>query len=140
MAEAVRSSPVWREKDELLRGIPGVGQTLALTLLAVLPELGTLTRQQVASLVGLAPRNRDSGTLRGRRCIGGGRSRVRSVLYMAAMSVLRGRSPLRDFADRLKAAGKVGKVVLIAVARKLLTVANAILRSKKSFDPAFAIA
>lgn len=140
LAAAVAASPVWRDKDVLLRSVPGVGQKLSLTLLAELPELGALTRQQVASLVGLAPRNRDSGTRRGRRCIGGGRASVRSVLYMAAMSVMRAKGPLRAFADRLKAAGKAPKVALIAVARKLLTVANAVLRSRTKYDPGFGTA
>jgi transposase len=137
---AVRLSDDWRAKDALLRSIPGVGEKVSLTLLAELPELGTLTREAVASLAGLAPRNRDSGAMRGKRCIGGGRAAVRSALYLAAMGLMRSKSTLGAFGGRLKAAGKAGKVAVIAVARKLLTVANAVLRTKKKYDPAFGVA
>jgi transposase len=128
LGEAVQNSPVWRAKDELLRTINGVGPALSRTLLAALPELGTLTRKQVAALAGLAPLNRDSGKLRGKRSIGGGRAEVRSMLYMAALSAARYNPKLKAFSDRLKAAGKAAKVRLVAVARKLLTIANAVLR------------
>ena len=131
---------MWRAREDLLRGVPGIGPTVAFTLLAELPELGTLTREQVASLAGLAPRNRDSGAMRGKRCIGGGRAAVRSALYLAAMGLMRSTSTLGVFGARLKAAGKAGKVAVIAVARKLLTVANAVLRTKKKYDPAFGVA
>lgn len=137
---AVRLSDDWRAKDELLRSIPGVGEKVSLTLLAELPELGTRTREQVASLAGLAPRNRDSGAMRGKRCTGGGRAAVRSALYLAAMGLMRSKSGLGAFGGRLKAAGKAGKVAVIAVARKLLTIANAVLRTKKTYDPAFGVA
>jgi transposase len=136
LAAAVEASPVWRAKDDLLRGIPGVGPAVSRTLLAALPELGTLTRQQIAALAGLAPRNRDSGTRRGQRSIGGGRAEVRSLLYMAALSAARYNPALRAFADRLRRAGKAAKVRLVAVARKLLTIANAVLRDGRPFDPA----
>ena len=128
LGEAIRSSPAWRGRDELLRGIPGIGPVASRTLLAELPELGTLGRGKIAALVGLAPMNRDSGTLRGRRTIVGGRAAVRTALYMAALSAVRHNPALRAFYDRLLAAGKAKKVALTAAARKLLTIADAILR------------
>jgi transposase len=136
LAAAVQASPLWRAKDELLQSIKGVGPTLSRTLLAALPELGTLTRQQVAALAGLAPLNRDSGTRRGLRCIGGGRAEVRSLLYMAALSAGRYNPALRSFSERLRRAGKAAKVRLVAVARKLLTIANAVLRDGRPWQPA----
>jgi transposase len=138
LAAAVEASPVWRAKDELLQSIKGVGPTLSRTLLAALPELGTLTRQQVAALAGLAPRNRDSGQRRGQRCISGGRPEVRSLLYMAALSAARYNPALRAFSERLRRVGKAAKVRLVAVARKLLTIANAVLRDGRPWDPALA--
>ena len=128
LAGAIQASPVWRVKDELLQSIKGIGPAVSRTLLAALPELGTLSRQEVAALAGLAPLNRDSGTRRGQRCIGGGRAEVRSLLYMAALSASRYNPALRAFSERLRRAGKAVKVRLVAVARKLLTVANAVLR------------
>ena len=136
LAEAVRSSPAWRERDALLRGIPGIGPVAARTLLGELPELGTLGRRKIAALVGLAPMNRDSGTLRGRRRIVGGRAAVRTALYMAALSAVRHNPALEAFYRRLVAAGKAKKVALAAAAHKLLTIADAILRSKRPWDPA----
>ena len=127
-AGVIEASPVWRVKDELLQSIKGIGPAVSQTLLAALPELGTLTRQQVAALAGLAPLARDSGTRRGQRCIGGGRAEVRSLLYMAALSASRYNPALRAFSERLRRAGKAVKVRLVAVARKLLTIANAVLR------------
>ena len=106
------------------------------TLLAALPELGTLTRQQIAALAGLAPLNRDSGRRQGQRSIGGGRAEVRSLLYMAALSAARFNPALRSFAERLRRAGKAAKVRLVAVARKLLVIANAVLRDGRPWDPA----
>lgn len=138
--DRIRRSPAWREKDDLLRGIPGVGPVLSRTLLAALPELGRLGRGQAAALAGLAPMADDSGGRRGPRRIAGGRSQVRAVLYMAALSARRHNPALRAFADRLEAAGKAKKVILVAVARKLLLMANAILRSGKPWDPAVALA
>lgn len=138
--ERIRSSPAWREKDDLLRGIPGIGPVLSRTLLAGLPELGREGHRRVAALVGLAPLADDSGQHRGARRISGGRGQVRSVLYMAALSARRHNPTLRALADRLTAAGKRPKVVLVAVARKLLVIANAILRSGKPWDPKFAAA
>jgi transposase len=136
LAAAVEASPVWRAKDELLRSIKGVGPALSRTLLAALPELGALTRQEVAALAGLALLNRDSGRRKGTRCIGGGRAEVRSLLYMAALSAARYNPALRAFSERLRRAGKAAKVRLVAVARKLLTIANAVLRDGRPWQPA----
>lgn len=138
LAAAIEASPVWRAKDELLQSIKGVGPTLSRTLLAALPELGALTRQEIAALAGLAPLNRDSGQRKGVRSIGGGRAEVRSLLYMAALSAARYNPALRAFSERLRGAGKAAKVRLVAVARKLLTIANAVLRDRRPWDPALA--
>jgi len=138
LSAAIQASAVWRVKDALLQTIKGIGPTVARTLLAALPELGTLTRQQVAALAGLAPVAYDSGKLRGQRHIRGGRADVRSALYLAAWSAARFNPALRAFSDRLQAAGKATKVRLVAVARKLLTVANAVLRDGRAWDPALA--
>ena len=128
LQQQLRSSPVWRERDALLRTVPGVGPHLSLTLLAQLPELGTLDRRQVAALVGVAPFNRDSGRLRGRRTIWGGRARVRAMLYMGALSASRHNPLIRAFYQRLLAAGKPKKVALTACMRKLLVILNAMLK------------
>ena len=138
LAAAVEASPLWRGRDELLQSIKGVGPAVARTLLASLPELGSLTRGRIAALAGLAPRNRDSGCRVGQRSIRGGRAEVRSVLYMAALSAARYNPALRAFSERLKRAGKAVKVRLVAVARKLLTIANAVLRDGKPWQPALA--
>jgi len=134
--DAVRGSPVWREKEDLLASVPGIGPTIARTLLADLPELGTLDRRQVAALVGLAPFTRQSGQWRGRSFIGGGRATVRSAVFMGAMVAIRWNPQLRDFHQRLVAAGKPKMVALIAVARKLVTVLNAILRDRRPWQTA----
>ena len=128
LRQTLRRSPVWREKDDLLRTVPGVGEQLSLTLLANLPELGTLNRRQIAALVGVAPYNRDSGALRGKRAVWGGRSRVRAVLYMGALVASRHNPAIRDFYQRLLAAGKPKKVALVACMRKLLVILNAMLK------------
>ncbi len=128
LSNAIRNSPVWREKDDLLKSAPGVGPVLASTLLASLPELGKLNRKQIAALVGVAPMNRDSGKLRGKRTVWGGRSRVREVLYMSALAAARHNPVIREFYKRLRAAGKAGKVALTACMRKLLTILNAMLK------------
>ena len=128
LRQTLRRSPVWREKDDLLRTVPGVGEQLSLTLLANLPELGTLNRRQIAALVGVAPYNRDSTTLRGKRAVWGGRSRVRAVLYMGALAASRHNPAIRDFYQRLLAAGKPKKVALVACMRKLLVILNAMLK------------
>ncbi len=130
LRQTLRRSPVWREKDDLLRTVPGVGEQLALTLLAYLPELGTLDRRQVAALVGVAPFNRDSGTLRGKRAVWGGRSRVRAALYMGTLSATRYNPIIRDFYQRLLTAGKPKKVALVACMRKLLVILNSMLRHR----------
>jgi transposase len=132
---AIRRSPVWREKDDLLRSVPGVGPGTSRTLLAALPELGTLSRRRIASLVGLAPFNRDSGLLRGRRTIWGGRADVRTALYMPTLTAIRINPVLRAFYQRLRAAGKTAKMALTACMRKLLVTLNAILRSQCPWQP-----
>jgi transposase len=140
LEDRIRSSPVWRAKDDLLRSIKGIGPVVSRTLLAAVPELGTLDRRRIAALVGLAPMADDSGQHRGARRIQGGRSWVRSALYMAALAARRFNPVLRSFAERLAAAGKRPKVILAAVARKLLVIANAVLRSGRPWDPNFAAA
>ena len=124
----IRKSPLWREKDSLLQSVPGVGPVLSTTLLAHLPELGTLNRKQIAALVGVAPLNRDSGHLRGKRTIWGGRATVRSALFMATLSATRHNPAIKAFYKRLCAAGKAKKVALTACMRKLLTILNSILK------------
>jgi transposase len=137
LEDRIRSSPVWREKEELLQSVPGIGPVASRTLLAAVPELGRLDKRQVAALVGLAPMADDSGQRRGVRRIQGGRSFVRSVLYMAALTARKHNPVLRAFADRLEQAGKRPKVILTAVARKLIVIANAILRSGQPWNPQF---
>ncbi len=134
--EAVRGSPVWREKEELLSTVPGVGTVISRTILAELPEIGTLDRRRIAALVGLAPFTRQSGQWRGQSFIGGGRAAVRSVIFMGALAATRHNPQLRDFHHRLIAAGKPKMVALIAVARKLLTILNAILRDRRPWQTA----
>jgi transposase len=129
--EAIESSAVWKAKDELLQSIPGIGPGVARTLLFELPELGRLSREQIGALAGLAPMNRDSGRWSGPRFIAGGRAVVRTAVYMATHAARKWNPALKAFADRLAAAGKPPKVVLIAVARKLLVIANAVLRDQK---------
>jgi transposase len=126
--DQIKGSPAWREKEELLTSVPGIGPTNARTLIAELPELGTLSRRQIAALAGLAPINRDSGKMRGRRHIAAGRASVRGALYMAALTAMRCNPAIRTFGQRLKQTGKQPKIVLIAAARKLLTIVNALLR------------
>ncbi len=134
----LQASPVWREKEDLLRGVKGVGEVTATTLLAELPELGRLNRKQIAALVGVAPFNRDSGKFKGKRAIWGGRASVRQVLYMAALSAAQHNPVIRDFYQHLLKAGKLKKVALIACARKLLTILNAMIHSMKPWDPSLA--
>jgi transposase len=131
----VRGSPVWAEKEDLLASVPGVGPIIARTLIAELPELGTLDRRQIAALAGLAPWTRQSGQWRGKSFIGGGRKSVRSALFLAAMVASRHNPTLKLFRDRLVAAGKPKLVALVAVARKLLTILNAILRDQRPWQP-----
>jgi transposase len=125
----VRESPAWREKDDLLQSVPGVGPVMSLTLLADLPELGRLSRREIAKLVGVAPLSRDSGTLRGRRFVQGGRATVRAVLYMAALVAAKRNAVIRAFYQRLLAAGKPKKLALVACMRKLLTILNTMART-----------
>jgi transposase len=134
--DAVRGSPLWREKEDLLSSVPGVGQVVSRTLIAELPELGTLDRRQIAALVGLAPFTRQSGQWRGRSFISGGRTTVRSALFMAAMVAVRFNPQLRLFHQRLRTAGKPKMVAIIAVARKLLTILNAIIRDNRPWQNA----
>jgi transposase len=131
LEEAIKSSPTLRQNETLLRSVPGVGPVLARTLLAEVPELGTLTHKRVAALVGVAPlNNRDSGTLRGRRSIWGGRAEVRAALYMGALVAARRNPVVREFYERLLAAGKPKKVALVACMRKLLSIVNAVLKHR----------
>ena len=128
LRQTLRQSPVWREKDDLLRTVPGVGEQVSLNLLAYLPELGTRDRRQISALVGVAPFNRDSGTLRGKRTVWGGRARIRAVLYMGALAASRFNPVIRDFYQRLLAAGKPKKLALTACMRKLLVTLNSMLQ------------
>ena len=134
--ETVRGSPLWCEKEDLLASVPGVGHTIARTMLAELPELGSLDRRQIAALAGLAPFTRQSGQWRGKSFIGGGRASVRTALFMGAMAAVRWNPTLRIFHHRLRSAGKPKMVAIIAVARKLLTILNAILRDKTPWQTA----
>lgn len=135
LAAAIEASPVWRAKDNLLQSVPGIGPIVSATLVGELPELGTLTHKQIATLAGLAPLARDSGTWRGKRMVWGGRAPVRTALYMAALCGRRWNPQLRVFYERLIAAGKPKKVALIACARKLLTILNAMARDNQPWTP-----
>jgi transposase len=129
----IKQSPLWRAREDLMAGVPGIGKTTARTMLGELPELGRLTRRQIASLAGLAPRARESGKWQGRRSIGGGRAPVRTALYMAALSATRCNPPIRLFYRRLRDKGKSAKLALTACMRKLLTMLNAMLRDGKTW-------
>lgn len=139
LKERIKKNSVWREKDIVLRSAPGIGPTSSLSLLARVPELGTLNREKVSKLVGIAPLNCDSGTMRGRRRIWGGRSDVRSVLYMATLSAIRHNPVIREFYQRLIARGKIKKVALVACMRKLLTILNRMLMDNTIWNPTFAL-
>ena len=128
---AVRASPIWRAKEELLKSVPGIGDVVSRTLIAELPELGRLNRREIAALVGLAPFNRDSGSLRGRRTIWGGRAALRATLYMAALTAIRHNPAIAAFNARLRAAGKPPKLAITACMRKLLVILNAMVRDQK---------
>jgi transposase len=138
LGDMIKASPVWRERDELLQSVPGVGPVLSRTLLADLPELGRLSRRAIAKLVGVAPLSRDSGTMRGRRFVQGGRATVRGVLYMAALVATKRNAVIRTFYLRLVAAGKPKKLALVACMRKLLTILNVMVRTAQpwSTEPA----
>ena len=131
----LRKSPAWREKDELLRSMKGIGPITSGTLMTSLPELGRLNRRAIAALVGVAPFNRDSGTLRGRRAIWGGRAQVRHVLYMAATTAIRANPVIKAFYEQLIARGKPHKVAVVACMRKMLTILNAMVRSNTPWTP-----
>ena len=135
LTHRLRNSPLWREREDLLRSVPGVGPALTFSLLAGLPELGSLTRKQVAALVGVAPLSRDSGKFRGQRTCWGGRANVRTALYMPTLVAVRHNPVLRAFYDSLLAAGKPKKVALTACMRKLLTILNAMLKHESPWSP-----
>jgi len=136
----IKSSPVWREKDDLMQGVKGIGPVSAMTMLAEVPELGRLGRKQIAALVGVAPLNRDSGIRQGKRSIWGGRASARAVLYMATRSAVRWNAPVRTFYERLIAKGKPDKVAMVAAMRKLLTILNAMVRDNRPWDPTLGLA
>lgn len=133
--QVIKGSPLWREQDDLLQSVPGIGKQTSRILLGTLPELGTATAAEIARLAGLAPMNRDSGKWRGKRWIGGGRPRARAALYMATLSATRFNPVVRAWYKRLLAAGKPKKVALVACMRKLLVVINAMLRNRERWQP-----
>ena len=136
---SIEQSPIWRENDELLRSTPSIGPVTSRSLLAELPELGTLDRKQISALVGIAPFNRDSGSLKGRRSIWGGRAAVRCALYMATLVATRRNTVIRDFYTRLMAKGKPFKVALVACMHKLLTILNSMIKHKTRWSENFSI-
>jgi transposase len=135
LEERVQQSPLWKAKEDLLRSVPGVGPVVSRTLIAELPELGRLTHKEIASLVGVAPFSRDSGTLRGKRRVWGGRASVRAALYMAAVVGVRRNAALKRFYERLRSTGKPAKVALVACMRKLLTILNSMVRNCTRWNP-----
>jgi transposase len=138
--DQLKQSPLWREQDDLLQSVPGIGSKTARTMLAFLPELGTATAGEIAKLAGLAPINWDSGTMRGQRRISGGRSRVRAVLYMATLTATRYNPVIRTAYQRLVSAGKPKRVALVACMRRLLVILNAILRTRTRWQPSLGAA
>jgi transposase len=138
LTKRLRGSDAWRTKDDLLRGIPGVGPVTTLTMLAKCPELGKLNRREIAALTGVAPLANDSGKHRGKRFVWGGRADVRAVLYMATVTAIKHNDTIKAFADRLKQAGKPPKVVIVACMRKLLTIMNAMLKNNTPWNPKIA--
>lgn len=134
--QSIRNTPLWRENEDLLKSVPGIGNATARSLLADLPELGTLSRKQIAALAGVAPLNRDSGTWRGKRMISGGRAAVRASLYMAALVASRHNPVIAVFYRRLRSLGKPPKLALTACMRKLLVILNAMLRDRRPWQPA----
>jgi transposase len=135
IAQLIESDDDWKNKRDLLSSVPGIGQVTASQLVADLPELGKLNRQQIAALVGVAPMNRDSGMMRGKRSIFGGRASVRCALYMAAFCAMKFNPVIRRFAERLRAAGKPFKLIVVAAMRKLLSIINLMLRENQSWNP-----
>ena len=138
ISDFIRRSPLWKDKENLLRSVPGVGTVTACTLLAELPELGTLNRKKIAALVGVAPFNKDSGRRQGKRRIREGRARVRCVLYMATLAAVRCNPVINQFYHRLLARGKAKKVALVACMRKLLIILNAIMAHQTPWQPTLA--
>ena len=136
--QMITGSPIWKTKDDLLRSVKGVGPVLSRTLLAELPELGQLSRQEISKLVGVAPLNNDSGKYKGKRSCWGGRASVRGPLYMAALSATRCNPVIKEFYQRLLAKGKLKKVAIVACMRKMLTILNAMVKSNKPWDASFA--
>jgi transposase len=137
--QAICQSPIWQENQDLLKSVPGIGPIVSRTLLAELPELGKLNRREIAALVGVAPFNRDSGKLKGRRAVWGGRASVRAALYMAALVASRRNAVIRVLYNRLRDAGKARKVALVACMRKLLTILNAMLKHKTRWSDSFSL-
>jgi transposase len=135
LTTTIQQSPLWRATDDLLRSVPGIGPITSSLLIALLPELGALSRREIASLVGVAPLNRDSGQQRGRRVVWGGRASVRAPLYMATLVATRYNPVIRTFYQRLRAGGKPPLVALVAAMRKLLTILNAMLKHQQSWQP-----
>ena len=135
LGQTIQASPVWRATEDLLRSVPGIGPVVSRTLIGGLPELGRLNRKQIAALVGVAPHARDSGTLRGKRMVWGGRAPVRAALYMSALVASRHNPVIRAFYQRLRAAGKPAKVALTACMRKLLVTLNAMMREQTAWAP-----
>jgi transposase len=138
LTTTIQQSPLWRAKDDLLRSVPGIGPITSSLLIALLPELGVLSRREIASLVGVAPLNRDSGQHRGRRIVWGGRAAVRGPLYMATLVATRHNPVLRGFYRRLRDAGKPALVALVAAMRKLLTILNAMVKHQQPWQPVHA--
>ncbi len=136
MDNAIRESPLWRGKDDILKSVPGIGTVVSITLIAELPELGALNSKEIAALAGVAPLNRDSGTLAGRRTVWGGRAKVRTALYMAALVASRHNPVIKEFYIRLCEAGKPKKVALTACMRKLLLIVNSMIKNKQKWNPA----
>ena len=137
LTDAIKQSPVWQEKSDILQSVQGVGKVVSMTLLAGLPELGTVNNKAISALVGVAPFNRDSGSFRGKRTVWGGRAKVRAALYMAALTATRWNLVIREFYERLLAKGKPKKVALTASMRKLLVILNSMLRHRKVWDDSF---
>jgi transposase len=135
---AIHASPLWRATDEILQSTPGVGPILSRTLVAEVPELGVLNRQEIAALIGVAPLNRDRDTVRGKRAVWGGRAHVRAVLYMSTLAAVRHNPVLKAFYERLRAVGKAPKVALTACMRKLLTILNAMLKHRPPWHENYA--
>lgn len=138
ISDSISNNDIWRDKEEIFTSVKGVGPVLTASLLCMLPELGTLNRKKISALVGVCPYNRDSGHFRGKRCISGGRADIRSVLYMATLAATRFNPVIKAFHKRLKEAGKVPKVAIVACMRKLLTILNAMIKTSQKWKPVMA--